>query len=63
MSTPSVIGIPDDTRTELQNLQGIIGTILSTLQNEQPLNMATKERMMNFTQSIEECVHFAEQES
>jgi hypothetical protein len=63
ISTPSIIEIPDDTRTELQNLQGNIGTILSSLQNEQPLDMETKERIMNFTQSIDECVHFEERQS
>ncbi|PAV28208.1 hypothetical protein CIL05_17740 [Virgibacillus profundi] len=63
ISTPSIRGIPDDTRTELQNLQGNIGTILSSLQSEQPLDMETKEGIMYFTKSIDACVQFADRQS
>jgi hypothetical protein len=63
LATPSLVGIPDDTLTELQNLKGNIETILSSLQSEQPLDMKTKEGIMNFTQSVDTCVQFADSQS
>jgi hypothetical protein len=63
LSTPSVIEIPDDILTELQMLQGSLGSILSSLESNQPLNIEMKETIMDFTQSIDSCVQFQERQS
>lgn len=65
IATPTLITerIPENLRTELQGLQRNLENILSNLQNEQELNLQTKEEIMNFTAAVHKCVQFAESQT